>query len=71
MSLFKLEVQTMIERSPLIDSDSYDDLNSFQARAVRKVKNLTDRLAKLSTVDEVKEHSYIHVPIQPEDFWHS
>ena len=49
-----------IERSPRIYSDSYDDLNSFQARAVRELKSLTDRLSTPSTVDDVKEHSYIY-----------
>ena len=49
-----------IERSLRFYSDSYDDLSSFQARAVRELKCLTYRLSKLSTVDDLKEHSYMY-----------
>ena len=38
-----------MERSLQFYSDSYDDLNSFQANAVRELKCLSDRLSKIST----------------------
>lgn len=45
-------------------SDSYDGLNSFQAKAIREPKCLSDRLSKISTevesigkaVDDLKKH---------------
>ena len=54
-----------MERSLQFYSDSYDDLNSFQANAVRELKSLSDRLSKISTevesigkaVDDLQEHS--------------
>ena len=55
-----------MERSPQFYSNSYDDLNSFQAKAIRELKCLSDRLSKISTevesigkaVDDLKKHSY-------------
>ena len=55
-----------MERSLQFYSDSYDDLNSFQANAVRELKCLSDRLSKISTevesigkaVDDLQEHSW-------------
>ena len=57
-----------MERSLQFYSDSYDDLNSFQANAVRdlQLKCLSDRLSRISTevesigkaVDDLQEHSY-------------
>ena len=38
-----------MERSLQFYSDSYDDLNSFQANAVRELKCLSDWLSKIST----------------------
>ena len=55
-----------VERSPQFYSDSYDDLNSFQANAVRELKCLSDRRSKISAevesigkaVDDLQELSY-------------